>query len=124
MSAPIGQPTPAFSRSHSATEVQPMPLLPPRSALAAKVTDDVLTRRVAAALDRGDDCLAVVFHSEMADGMVRTTRLQHRIAGPQIRRPGIAHAARIDHLYSVYGAVKRPVRVADTHQVRRRCSSG
>src|SRR6266498_567000 len=118
MSAHIGQPNPAFSRSHSSTEVQPTTLLgpPPRSALAAKVTDDVLTRRVATALDHCDDCLAVVLHSEMADGIARGHRVDYRIAGPQIRRRRIAHAARIDHPYPVHGAVKRPVRVADTHK--------
>jgi hypothetical protein len=95
---------------------------PPRSALAAEMADDVVARRMAAALDRGDDGSVVVGHSPVPDGISEGSRLDERIAGARIGRHGVADAAGVDHPDVADGAVQRPVGVADTHQLGR-CSS-
>ena len=43
--------------------------------------------------------------------------LQNNLAGPKVRRRGIAHAAQVDNVDSIDMDIHRPVRMTDTHQI-------
>src|SRR5260370_42709504 len=66
---------------------------PPWVAFAAEVADDETARRMATPLDRLDHRFHVVRHSAMLDVVARFGRVDQRIAGSQVERHRIAHAA-------------------------------
>ena len=90
---------------------------PPGVALAPEVADDELGRRMPTPPYGIDDRCPVVAHARGAHVVPSLTCFDEGLRGTEIRRHGIADTARVEHAHASDGAIQRPVRVPDAHQV-------